>query len=297
MLESLQTDRVNVTNLVLTPAPRSKNSFDPSSFLSTNDLKELARMCQFYRQRVITNERSFSDFNKSILIANVLAPQILEHYQKDAPLWSKMKSELTFVLSHNLFGGSNWEDNLAHVASMKVLFPEKKENLKLNDGIAENIANKMPALVRSIGEYEEPALAFVSAGILFPGRVSRFRESAREVLDRAEYWERMQSMNEAKFAVGNHKESTTIERSLLLKLLYPERTGELNLDRISIPHFKAELRDPSPIPTLLDFYRRVASAKLLFADDIQFTEQGIIAVYEKPSLAETAPNMPEVRRF
>src|SRR3989344_7859280 len=299
MLESLQTDRIHVTNLVLTSAPRPKDTFDPSSFLNTNDQKELARMCQFYRQRVFSNERHFGDFNRSILVASVLDPQGLEHHQKpDNPLWSKMKSELTFVLSHNLFGGSNWEDNLAHVASIKVLFPEKKAELSLNDEIGNNITNKMPALVRSISEHEDPTWAFLSAGVIFQARAPEFRESAREMMDRPNFWERMQMMvNTTRFSVAGFAQSQMIERSLLLKLLYPERTEELDLERISLPRFKAELRDPTSTSIHLHFYRSVAAAKLLYADEIQFTEKGIIAAYEKPSLEATTPNIPEVRRF
>ena len=89
--------------------------------------------------------------------------------------------------------------------------------------------------------------------------------------------------------------SRLVDGNLFIKLFYPDKPEVMRTDLISWEGFINELNEDTTTPTT--YWGRLSRAKLLLADEIQYTDQGIIAVNYPPQFTNTTPEIPERRKF
>ena len=169
---------------------------------------------------------------------------------------------------------------------MKILFPERFSELKLDEHIWEDLKNRLSAS-SEVALFVEDAMALM---ILYPERVSEFH------FDES-LWQKLLDQ----IAEEQNRKITIPHSVLTMKFLFPQKDFKSFLTKEfwkGVKKALAEYKDRSS-GLWSAFAGEAMYLKLLAAEEIKSTDQGleVIMQKEKPEFKEETPPMPEKRKF
>lgn len=245
--------------------------------------------------------------------------------------WERMKENLKNRR------GDNWPNFFIRAVEIKLLFPDRTAELRLDD------ERVLGAMKEGLGKYRQKnkwwqfSEAAMEAKILFPERAAELgldEQARKEMKKKLDHYKENKSWGE--FAeqamrvkiVFPHKASELglteefwknqkkrlerprrnrylywggdfAERAAVMKILFPERVPELGLNKETWEGMEGYLVERRNHGQLANFSKQAINMKILAAEEVKVSDNGleIIMSKEKPKLGKETPPLPETRKF
>ena len=296
MLETLQAPRVNIADLALSPIVKPEPVFDPVGFLTPKDRKDLDALLFKYKTETIFK----SDFKELVIDTKVLLTDDYKDYKSEGDsIWWLLIEDYHEQLSRNGFLKIHIEryrfrGGLENLLVGRMLFPKRASELTLGEKAWDIACSQMGNLVQSPQDFVAANQLFIRSALLFPERVDEFREQIRPKHE--DYWNSVrESMGDTQTPLEEANQAL-VQLNLVLKLLYPDRTDKLRTDLISWDKVASALRGDTHLATVV---KRLGEARLLLADEITFTDYGVLTKTNTPTPTFNTKDLalPERRKF
>ncbi|MDO8618662.1 MAG: hypothetical protein Q7R49_01815 [Candidatus Daviesbacteria bacterium] len=284
MLESL--DRLNIGSINLPEPQISKRGFDVATMVSETDLVRIGKAIPGLKAKGGT------DFHNAVFSLSVIAPAEADKFQGDEGLKIGLAS-------------------LENLAYLKLSFPQIYREVSQGDRISlkesgENLYRHLRSLISS-ADKPWPSLKADAIDIprsLFEARVLYPLSAFQDLIDIF-----VPGMVKTLGTPPSHLDPLSyyalgrwLIKARTLRIIAPETGIEINPDEEVWEEMKRQvlpLKKNRFRGSLIVFTNMVADMKVLAAEEIKITNQGLDLIMSRPKvpITEAIPALPEVRKF
>ena len=274
-------ERINIKDLTLEEPEKKRGlPFDPERDITEEDWEGMKNDTKKDRA-----EHMWYFFAKKVMSMNILLPEKMEELDlKNEETWQGMRDYLKKLLKE----GSSSDHLVSYATAMKIIFPERFSEFYVGGEVWEGMKNRLNR-EREAANWWAFAILALEMKILFPDRSSEFLDdTAREGMEKL-----LKKMRSEKIWYNY------FQQAMQAKVLFPDRASDLYPDKTAWKEIKEHLmraRTDSRGETFLEIAMHM---KLLAAEEIKITDQGleIIMPKENPEFKEETPPMPQTRKF
>ena len=257
--------------------PKEEMMFDPEKEITEEEWGKMKDVLEKDRK-----EGKWQYFSIQARAMKILFPERTKELNLNQDAWQGMENEALeqlkseFYREHKGYFASYW------AADMKILFPEKTPKF-MDEGSFQGTKDELERLRK---EHRWRVFSGLAARmkILFPERVGEFgiseddwremkrgfeyvrKTTKKEAFRREEYWENPEKQ-------VWHGDLTREAASM--KILFPERVGELNLDKAAWQRMRKELEQYRKWGQWDDFAPDASRMKILAAKKVEVDKSGL----------------------
>jgi len=262
----------------------SEIDFDVSDYISEETLSEyvalLERMARDLSNPSYDFEKNPGQFEVGLVrLENlrIVSPEAFNDLSNTEIFLKLGKIDL-----QKLADGYLWLSYVAFAASLRIVFPEKMKNYDLGD--SREIANKLKMFDRP--KYDSGK--YVNFKLVFPDDFDKMNFDMEQILVD------IKDQLEIRRKGGEWSQFLTL--AVNFKILFPERSSELKLDkdvwqRIRVDLLKQARKSNS------ELFSHVKTAMILAAEDVRVTEKGLELVMKKQDFKREEKPRPERKKF
>lgn len=255
--------------------PKEEIMFDPEKEITEEEWGKMKDVLEKDRK-----EGKWQNFSIQARSMKILFPEKTKELNLNQDAWQGMENEAVEQLK--AFEEHKWWFASHRAADMKILFPEKTPKFMDED----SFQGMKDELERSRKEHRWSFFSKLAANmkILFPERVGEFgisendwqemkhtleylrKTTKEEALRRKDYWE----LPEKQVWRGD-----LTRQAASMKILFPKRVGELNLDKATWQRMQKELEQLREFGQWDDFTPDASRMKILTAEKVEVDESGL----------------------
>lgn len=268
----VETKTINIKDLVIDEPRRSEDDLDPAKLLTDKDWVGIKDHFE-----TLTGGDSDGDFVRGIdlaIFAKLSSPQRLSMFDKYKYL-ERIKRELKKYKEEDLYLGY-----LGLAASAKQLFSKEELNLETDEHFKKFVKDEQ----HRRGQFSSSSYFY---RLVYP-------EVPLDSYTTEEYWQIIK-----KQVQDNKKRGDwwfVAYFSAITRLLFPDKFSEINLSNSDLQNIYQHLTFSKDTKSWYSFARVAWYLKILTADEVTVTDDGIQLIKHKTPFQENQ-QLPEVRRF
>lgn len=269
---------INIKDLVLEEPERRVDEFDPAKILSDDDWEEIAETEELYLFPHLNQKTELLSLIKLVAPEKLAMFDLSRHLARVNEFLRKSRTQGSTEV-----GIFHQKDFFSVAANAVQIFSRKELNLNIDQKDKDIFIKDAEKYSLNINFFHDSVRAF---RLICP-------EVAVENYFIDSDWE---------FIKDSVDHSTAIEgwywkvKDMALgRLLYPKRFSEFNVD-FNLQSIERELINFKREDSWQDFFRLAGSLKIVMADVVRITKDGIQLINNPSPLPKTQP-LPEVRRF
>ena len=263
-------NRINIHELTIEePEKPSELPFDPERDITEEDWEKMSNWLEDFRGQY----RDWDVFSRYAMEMKILGQT--KNLNLDQTAWQGMKDRL-----ENLREIPRWGDFFSLATGMKIL--DQRQNLNLDQAAWQGMQNEIKGW-NDIWKRQHLSLRAMDIKILYP---------AKELgLNQANWQTMRDGLEEAR----NNNWRDFSHQAAAIKVLDPK--ADLGLDEAVWQDMRDELEACRKNGGWGFFCSLVMDMKILAADEVKVTENGLEITMRKPKLTSGVPPMPETKKF